>query len=329
MTSNLFEHIQNFVSDNTDNRYRVASLTNLPHKLGCSGKGFPIFFVATSDNSSMIQNLNAELLSVEYNMLCNIIEGSKNIDNQMFTIITLRSNNEQLQRMFVEVFLMMLNILPPNPTNMMVALKIENLLSIFSKLKNRPVHKIQGLWAELLLIERSKDSATTAKAWHSQTESKYDFTMGRDKVEVKSTSSENRIHRFSLDQLSPSKNSRLLVCSVKVRESGKDKNGLCIYDLYDKISTKVTDNEVRMHIYNTIIETIGSDFEVARKKHFDYSEACGSLAFFEHTDVPKINKSDIPEHITEVKFSADLSHLTDARDKGFDREDSSLFNALY
>lgn len=328
-TNNLFECIQNIASDNTDNRYRVISLPNLPHKLGCSGEGFPIFFVITSDNGSLMQNLNAELLSVEYNMLCNIIEGNNNIDNQTFTIITLRSNNEQLQRMFVEVFLMMLDMLPKNPTNMMVALKIENLLSIFSKLKHRPIHKIQGLWAELLLIERSKDSATTAKAWHSLTESKYDFTMGKDKVEVKSTSSENRIHRFSLDQLNPSNNSRLLVCSVKVRESGKDKNGLCIYDLYDKISTKVTDNEVRMHIYNVIIETIGSDFEAARKKFFDYSEACDSLAFFEHTDIPKIEKSDIPEHVTEVKFSADLSHLTDARDKGFDREDSSLFNALY
>lgn len=328
-TIKLFEEIQNFAATSADNRYRVISLPELSHKLGCSEEGFPIFFVVSSDNSSMMHNLNAELLSVEYEMLCNIVEGDKNIDNQKFTIITLRSDNEQLQKMFVDVFLMMLNMLPKKPTNIMIASKVENLLSIFSKLKRHPVHKLQGLWAELLLIEQSKDPVTTAKAWHSLPESKYDFTMGRDKVEVKSTSSENRIHRFSLDQLNPSENSRLLVCSIKVRESGKDENGLCVYDLYDSISMKVADNEVRMHVYDVMVETLGSDFYVARKKFFDYSEACDSLALFDHTDIPKIDKADIPDHITEVKFSADLSHLTDARDKGFNREDSSLFYALY
>lgn len=328
-TTKLFEEIQNFVATSEENRYRVISLPELPHKLGYSEKGFPIFFVVSCDNSSMMHNLNAELLSVEYNMMCNIVERDKNIDNQKFTIITLSSDNEQLQKMFVDVFLMMLNMLPKKPTNIMIASKVENLLSIFSKLKRRPIHKLQGLWAELLLIEQSKDPITTAKAWHSLPDSKYDFTMGRDKVEVKSTSSENRIHRFSLDQLNPSGNSRLLVCSIKVRESGKDENGLCVYDLYDNISIKVADNEVRMHVYNVMIETLGSDFYSARKKFFDYTEACDSFALFEHTDIPKIDKTYIPDHVTEVKFSADLSHLIDARDKGFNREDSSLFYALY
>lgn len=325
----LFEEIQQYTYTGDESRYRVVSLPDLPHKLGCSEEGFPKFFVVTSDNSTMMHNLNAELLTVEYNMLCNILEGDVEVDNQRFTIITLRSDNEQLQKMFVDVFLMMLNMIPSKPTNIMVASKIESLLSIFSKLKKKPVHKLQGLWAEMLVIEQSKDPSITARAWHSQPESKYDFTMGRDKVEVKSTSSENRVHRFSLDQLNPSESSRLLVCSIIVRESAKDANGLSIYDLFDSISAKISDCETRMHVYDVMVETLGSDFYSARKKYFDYSEACDSLALFEHIDIPKISKSDIPEHVTDVKFSADLSHLTDARDKKFNRDDSTLFFALY
>ena len=126
-----------------------------------------------------------------------------------------------------------------------------------------------------------------------------------------------------------SQNSRLLVCSIIVRESGKDENGLSVYDLYDSISAKILDNEVRMHVYDVMAETLGSDFYSARKKYFDYSEACDSLALYEYTDVPKIDKTVIPELVSEVKFSSSLSHLTDARDKGFNREDSSLFYALY
>lgn len=327
--SKLYDEIQDFATETLENRYKVLPLPNLPHKLGCSEDGFPKFFVVSSDNGAMIHNLNAEILSVEYDMLCNIVEGTKQIDNQRFTIITLRSDNEQLQKMFIDVFMLMLQTLPSKPTNVMVASKVESLLSIFSKLKKRPVHKLQGLWAEMLVIEQSTDPTTIAKAWHSQPESKYDFTLGRDKVEVKSTSSENRVHRFALDQLNPSQNSRLLVCSIIVRESGKDENGLSIYDLYDSISAKILDNEVRMHVYDVMAETLGSDFYSARKKYFDYSEACDSLAFYEYTDVPKIDKTVIPELVSEVKFSSSLSHLTDARDKGFNREDSSLFYALY
>lgn len=325
----LFEEIQEFAANSNEKRYRVVALPDQLHKLGCSEDGYPKFFLGTSDNTSMMHNLNAELLSVEYNMLCNIVEKDVMIDNQRFTIITLRSDNEQLQKMFVDVFMMMLSMMPKKPSNILIASKIESLLSIFSKLKRKPVHKLQGLWAELLVIEQSKDPLTIARAWHSQPESKYDFTMGRDKVEVKSTSSENRIHRFSLDQLNPSDSSRLLVCSTIVRESAKDENGLSVYDLYDSISMKISDSEVRLHVYDVMMETLGSDFYVARKKCFDYSEACDSLSLYEHTDIPKIEKSSIPELVSEVRFSADLSHLTDARDKGFNRDDSTLFYALY
>lgn len=325
----LFEEIQNFATCSEEQRYRVVALPNMLHKLGCSEDGFPKFFVVSSDNGSMMHNLNAELLSVEYNMLCNIVEGDEHIDNQRFTIITLRSDNEQLQKMFVDVFIMMLESMSQRPTNMAIASKIESLLSIFSKLKRKPIHKLQGLWAEMLVIEQSKDPVTVARAWHSQLESKYDFTMGKDKLEVKSTSSENRVHRFSLDQLNPSESSRLLVCSIIVRESAKDANGLSVYDLYDSIAMKISDNEIRMHVYDVMVATLGTDFYVARKKYFDYSEACDNLALYEHTDIPKIDKANIPEHVSDVKFSSDLSHLTDARNKNFNREDSTLFYALY
>ena len=311
-----------------ENRYRVVSLPERQHKLGVSEDGFPKFFVVTSDHN-MMQNLNAELLSVEYNVLCNIIEDGITYDNRYFTIITLRSDNDQFQKMFVDVFLMMLDTLPQIPSNIELASKIESLLSIFSKLKRRPIHKLQGLWAELLLIEQSMDPVTTARAWHSQPDSKYDFTMGSDKIEVKSTQGEHRIHHFSLDQLNPSANSNLLVCSVIVRESAKADYGLSVFDLYNRIYLKVTDSDILMHISEVVAETLGSDYYDAQKKFFDYTEACDSLSLYEHMDIPKIAKSDVPEHVTEVRFAADLSHLTDVRQKNYYRGDSELYNALY
>ena len=224
---------------------------------------------------------------------------------------------------------MMLDSMPQKPTNLMLASKIESLLSIFSKMKRRPLHKLQGLWAELLLIEQSIAPTTVARAWHAQPDSKYDFTMGSDKIEVKSTQGENRIHRFSLDQLNPSPNSRLLICSTVVRESAKADNGLSVFDLYESISLKITDSDVRMHVNDVLVETLGSDFYEAQRKFFDYTEACDRMALYDYQDIPKIDRSIIPEHVTDVKFNADLTHLTDIREQGYAHEGSELFNALF
>lgn len=324
----LFKQININLEQEVESRFHVISLPGKLHKLGSSVEGFPKFFVVTSDQN-MMQNLNAELLTVEYNVLCNIIEGDSVFDNQYFTIITLRSNNEQLKKMFLDVFLMMLETLAQKPSNLSLASKVESLLSIFAKLKHRPLHKLQGLWAELLLIEQSKDPATVARAWHATPNSKYDFTIGGDKIEVKSTQGENRIHHFSLDQLNPSQNSRLLVCSVIVRESGNGAKGYSVFDLYDHISQKIPDIQVRMHIYETIVDTLGNEFYEAQNKYFDYIEACDRLALYYYLDVPKINKEDVPENVTEVRFSSNLTYLKDIRESNFIKGDSELFNSIF
>ena len=324
----LYDTIRKFSETTIENRYHVVSLPGKLHKLGVSEEGYPKFFVVTSDNNLM-QNLNAELLSVEYNVLCNIIDEGNVFDDQHFTIITLRSENEQLHRMFIDVFLMMLNSIPQKPSNIQIASKVENLLSIFAKLKRRPVHKIQGLWAELLLIAQSNNPTIVARAWHSTPNSKYDFTMGGDKVEVKSTKGENRIHQFSLDQLNPSTNSRLLICSVIVRESAVSETGVSVFDLYDRIAKKISESDVRIHISEVIADTLGSDFFAAQQKHFDYIEGCDRLALFNYTSVPKISRDSVPEHISEVRFTADLTHLEDVRVIGYDKGNSDLFNAIY
>lgn len=324
----LYNQIRKFSETTTENRYHVISLPNKLHKLGVSEEGFPKFFVDTNDNNLM-QNLNAELLSVEYNVLCNIIEGEEIMDDHYFAIITLRSENEQFQKMFIDVFLMMLDTLPVKPSNIALASKIESLLSIFAKLKKHPVHKLQGLWAELFMIDHSKNPTVVARSWHSTPNSKYDFNLGGDKVEVKSTQSENRVHHFSLDQLNPSPNSKLLICSVIVREAAKGNNGLSVFDLYDKIIPRINDSEIRMRLSEIITETLGCDFYIAQKKYFDYVEASDRMAFFNYVDVPKIAKEDVPQHVTEVRFSSDLTHLKDVREENYDKEGSELLNSLF
>jgi hypothetical protein len=225
----------------------------------------------------------------------------------------------------------MLQRLPEIPSKREIAIEVENLISIFSAMSCPPRKQIQGLWAELLVIEHSLDPETVINAWHELPNSKYDFTLGRDKVEVKSTSGEERKHHFSLDQLNPSSNSRLLIASVIVRESGHGNGGMSVRELYDKICERVPSIDARMHMYQVIVETIGADVHKLENVYFDYVESSDTLRFYDANEVPGINKEGIMLGVSSVGFNSDLTGIADvlSPESSFSVTDSPLFNSLF
>lgn len=329
MKQNLIEKYKELSATLNSDAINVIDIDDMPHKLGVSPKGYPMFFVVTSDNQFPAYNIEREFLSVQFDLPCTIVLENQNTEDNRFTIITLKNNDEELQFSFIEIFVLMLRKLMPHTSKKDLCIEIENLITIFSALSKPPKKKIQGLWTELLVIEQSNDPTTLLKYWHMQPNLKYDFSDGRDKIEVKSTSSEERLHRFSLDQLNPSANSRLLIASSIVRECGKSDTGFSIFDLYNRIIERVTDNELRLHCYTIIANTLGDTMHKAKHVFFDYTESVDSLAFFKHTDVPKILKENVPEFVSDIKFLSNLSHIKSVSYKT-DNEllsSSKLFNA--
>lgn len=309
MKDNTYNLYKNLIASPNTEAINVIDIEGLPHKLGVSSKGFPMFFVITSENQYPAFNIEREFLNVQFDLPCTLVMENQETKDNKFTIITLKSTDEDLQFSFIEFFLLMLRKLFPRLAKKDLCIEIEKFITIFSALSKPPKKKIQGLWAELLIIEQSTNPSIMLEYWHTQPNSKYDFSNGRDKIEVKSTSSEERLHRFSLDQLNPSENSQLLIASVKVRECGKGNSGLSIFDLYNNILDRVTDNELRMHCYTVIFETIGDNFSKAKKLIFDHIEAIDSLRYYNYIDIPKIDHSFIPNSVSDVKFMSDLTHI--------------------
>lgn len=318
------------LSRSEESRVNVIDIPSLPHKLGMTSEGFPVFFIVTNTTPFNAQNIEREMLSVQYDMPCTLISDDDE-QNNAYSIITLRASEFSLQSYFIEIFLMMLGKIPAIPSKRELAIEVENLISIFSALSKPPRKKVQGLWAELLVIERSLHPETLISAWHSQANAKYDFTMGRDKIEVKSTSGEERIHHFSLDQLNPSPNSRLLIASVIVRESAQGSGGMSVRDIYNKICTKVSANNARLRLYSIMAECIGSDLTKIDSIFFDYVEASDTLAFYDANQVPHVEKNSIQPFVSDVSFSSNLTHLIDISNQQstFDRSNSPLFKSLF
>ena len=327
----IFEQFKALTQGGTDNQeFNVLSLPDMNHKLGVSAEGFPKFFVCTNDSVSSIHNTSLEILTVEYNLPCTFVDDEIS-EPHHYTVITLRSLEQNLQAEFIDIVLMMVGRLVAMPSKREISIEVENLIYIFSAMTCPPKKQIQGLWAELLVIERSRFPETIINAWHSDPNAKYDFTLGRDKVEVKSTSGEERKHHFSLDQLNPSHHSRLLIASVIVRESGHGNGGMSVSELRDKICERVTNIDCRMHLYQVMAETIGTDMHKLEGVYFDYTEASDTLRYFDAREVPGIDKTLVSPGVTSVGFISDLSGIVDVQDEesAFSCEDSPLFRSLF
>lgn len=328
----LFEKFRALGREETEGGgYTVIPIQEHRHKLGISGEGYPIFFVETSEMPSYTPNTSLEILSVEYDLACTFIDAEGDQTQNQYTVITLHSVERALQEDFFDIITIMFDKLPELPSKREIAVEVENIISIFTAMKCPPRKTIQGLWAELLVIERSLDPETLIKAWHDSPAAKYDFTMGRDKIEVKSTSSETRIHLFSLEQLCHTPHSRVVVASVIVRESNQCAEGLSAQDIYDKICDRVNSADVRMHLMKVMAETIRSDWKSIRDTHFDYVTACDTLRYYNSDDVPGVEKGSVEPGVTSVRFKSDLSGIKDiiAAESDFERGDSPLYNALY
>lgn len=327
----LYNQFLAIQSNSTDgDRFNVITIPDMSHKLGASVDGYPKFFVRTSGTNTNVQNVVREILSVEYNVPCKICDNGENFQDDRFAIITLRSLEHELQSYFIDIFVLMLKRHPSNPSSHELAIEIENLISIFSALVHPPKKKIQGLWAELFVIERSKSPETLIDAWHVSPSAKYDFTSGKDKIEVKSTSSEERVHRFALDQLNPGEHSNLLIASIIVRESGPAADGLSIKGLFLRICERVQDVNHQLKVYTIIANTMGNDLNKMDELFFDYSGAVDNLAFYDYHSVPCIAKENVPENVSEVKFASNLTGIKDLRDTELNSilTSSQLFKSL-
>lgn len=206
--------------------------------------------------------------------------------------------------------------------------KMYTKLNVFSERNSETT--VRELWADLLVIKRSLHPETLINAWRNHPNARYDFMVGRDSIDVKSTSSFEREHLFSPGRLNLPPNSRLLIASVCVMEVSKDYGGISVRSLYDMICSKVYDVNTIMRLNTIVAGIVGGDAHCVDGVFFDYATASSTLAFFDSTDVPQISKANIPEFVSDVWFTSNISHLLSIEEKSdYDRSKSPLFKSLY
>lgn len=294
------------------------------HKIGISTEGYPLFFIKCELLGKSI-DINLELISVLFSQKCNIRESNRT-SNEVFTIVLLKTVNKDLQQYFTDFFSIILQQLAELPSEMDLSRELGKVIDLFSSISKPPIKSIQGLWAELLLIEQSRNPQYLINSWHISPSDKYDFNDSKDKIEVKSTTKSKRIHRFSIDQLNVNLGSKLLIASTFVIETG---SGLSVLNLRDRIVSKITNIKLHLRLNEIIYKTIGNEYEKLDELFFDYQQATDNLSFYKYTDVPRIDKDVIPSQLSNISFDSDLSDTLTVKvqDCGY-LDDSDLFQSM-
>lgn len=275
------------------------------HKIGISQDGHVMIFVKCSDEK-VTSNINLKLFNVTFNIPCKLNDHN-NAQKEKYSIIKLISNETNIQKYFLDVICIVLNTLPALPKVEQLKREVCTIISLFTSTPQLSKEAVKGLWAELFVIENSKDPLYLLKAWHVSTDDKYDFNDGINKIEVKATSNEERIHHFAIEQLHPNKESQLLVASLIVINSGL---GTGIFDLVDSISSRITDTNTLLKLNKEVLKTIGSHIEEAKELKYDYALAKNEIEFYNYKDIPSINIKYVPENVSSVHFTSCLKGLT-------------------
>lgn len=292
--------------DYDNSTFVVTNVEGLEHRIGRSYDGSPMFFVNCADDEK-ISDIKLDILSVLFNRQCKITDTETlSTYSGLFSIIQLNSDNKELVKYFLEVIGLVLNRLGVTPSVEDLRKELIKVIRLFSNPPKFNKDVIRGLWAELLVIDQSKDPGYLINSWHVVPEDKFDFNDGENKIEIKSTSRLERIHAFSLEQLCPNPGSKLLIGSVFVVQSGMGKS---VFDIENSIQTRLINTSQILKLREIILSTIGANIVTVENMYFDYTMGSQSLTFFDYAQVPSIPKGLVPCEVSNVHFSSDLSNI--------------------
>lgn len=306
------------------NAIPIPEYSNFRVAIDFEGNAVLLLTVSKRIKDLSLKNFRLKYLQLEQNLECKIYENGS-IKLQTFTVITFRCSDRNLQEYFLRISETLVKTIGQNPSQQQVIDSLKKFVEVFKTLTDSPTNTVNGLWAELFLIESSSNPKSLLNYWHNQPEEKFDFNAGTERIEVKSSSNFERKHIFSAEQLNPPSDTQVLIASIFLKQHN---SGYNIQQLIKRISEKIDyDFETADKLYSIVFRTLGSSLEHSIGLKFDYEIAQQSLRFYKHQDIDKIEEIHIPNNVSEVKYKSDLSSIKPVELKKL-KDTPLLFHAL-
>jgi hypothetical protein len=310
----LFDSLQAPSDLSTENvRFSAVPIPgHKEHRLGKDAQGAPLLLIAVTEATGQPCQpapIVLQHLTVEHGLDCRVSRPDGTDEQGLFTVVRCTSKDRGLRTYFLHVAGTIVTSLLLSPSIRDVTDAIDRLVELFRAMTELPRKSVQGLWAELFCIARTREPAIMLDAWHQSPDDLYDFNSGKQRLDVKSASGGIRQHYFALTQLRPPAGTTALFASLFVDRAG---GGASVAELADRIRGQVTTNpKLLLHLDRVIAFTLGNNWRAAIEDRFDQELAAQSLAFFEADVIPSVNP-ELPPGVSDVRFRADLTNCPTA-----------------
>ena len=160
----------------------------------------------------------------------------------------------------------------------------------------------RGLWGELFMMSRVQGFRFWAPFWHNEVTRRFDFSCGRNRVEVKITTRPERTHHFSHRQIYAIEGEEIIIASIVAAE---DDSGLSLRQLIEDCRSALLGTPDYLKLEKAVRQA-GMESSTETGPVIDAAEAEGGLAWFRSMDIPHFRVAE-PAGVTETRYRVDLS----------------------
>jgi hypothetical protein len=233
-----------------------------------------------------------------------IAEPGETSVSQTLTAIICTNIDEEVTAYFANVLESLLPFMGDNPSTRQVEEAVRQLIDLFQKLRNPARRSIVGLLGELLVIKAARDTVAAVSAWRSDPNNRFDFALGKMRLDVKASSNRQRVHDISFEQANPPMKAVGLIASIWIEAQG---GGESLSELLTSIEARLQGKPNEIARLRTVVaDTLGGSLPQAMGWRFDSDVAQSSLRYFEATVVPAI-RPPLPKGVSSARFISDLS----------------------
>jgi hypothetical protein len=260
-------------------RYQVLPIPGFHrHYVGKDEEGAPVLLLGSVD-AGWRAPLRLAGIDARFAVPCHIIDANGTAHQETLTSVVCTVRDHALRPYIAHVGDTILRIIDENPTLDVIADAVRRLVELFQRLAQPATRSVIGLFGELYVIHRSADPIIAVRAWRSDVDDRFDFSIDDARMEVKASSNRLRAHNFSAEQCSPPPGTDGVMVSLVIEASG---GGLSLKELIDRIETKLwTHSELILKIHATVAETLGDGMPAAFNMRFDEQVAASSLKAYD------------------------------------------------
>lgn len=242
--------------------------------------------IETTKNLSLLLNVECE---VEY--ACKVIKEKLNL-------LILKNSS------YLDLFISLVSVFIKNESTYSFLTFFLNLKELFRIEGKVETIELQGLFGELFTLSYFKKTLKKdiSSFYQSSNNMKFDFSItDNKKIEVKTTTKEERIHHFKSDQLNTLRYD-IKIVSLLMQ---KDDKGLSLYSLIDECKNLFFDS------LNTllIIEKAIRNYDVAELKSISFNEKYlnDNIRIYDAINIPRITEKT-KEGIFNIEFDSNLTN---------------------